>query len=74
MAEGTLEITIYNQDAPTMVPDTTTFSLQDVVDVILPSGGDTLQDCFNESTDMDFDATYKGSKNSLYNFRNYNRV
>lgn len=52
------------------VPDTNTFSLQDVVDV-LPGSQNSLQDCFDDAIDDFFDPTYKGSKNSLYNFRNY---
>ena len=69
--EGTLEITISNQTVLTKVPDTTTFSLRDVCDVVQPSGGDTLVDCFNEAVSGLFDANYSGSKNSLLNFRNY---
>jgi hypothetical protein len=50
------------------VPDTTTFTLQDVVNVI---GGTSLGYCITNSVDSYFDATYKGSKNDLYCFRNY---
>ena len=52
------------------VHDTNTFSLQDVVYVI-PGAQTSLQDCFDDSDDEFFDPTYKGSKTSLYNFRNY---
>lgn len=52
------------------VPNTTTFSLQDVVDEVNPTTDD-LQDCFNDANSDYFDSTYSGSKNSLYNFRNY---
>jgi hypothetical protein len=72
MAEGTLEITISNQSTATSVPDTNSFSLMDVIDVVQPSGGNSLSDCFNEATGASFDADYEGSKNSLLNFRNYN--
>jgi len=52
------------------VPDTTTFSLQNVVDVVNPTTDD-LSDCFSDGNSSYYDATYSGSKNSLYNFRNY---
>ena len=52
------------------VPDTSTFGLQDVVDVVVPSSN-TLQTCFDESADDGFDSLYKESKNKLSNFRNY---
>jgi hypothetical protein len=69
--EGTLEITISNQTAPTGVPDTTNFSLRDVVDVVQPSSGDTLMQCFADADSGLFDQTYEGAKDSLLNFRNY---
>jgi len=56
------------------VPNTTTFSLQDVYDVVHSHASGTatnLQSCFDNSIDAYFDVNYKGSKNSLYNFRNY---
>ena len=53
------------------VPNTNTFSLQDVVDEVSPTV-DSLSSCFTASIDSYFDATYKGSKNKLSNFRNYN--
>lgn len=52
------------------VPDTSTFSLQDVVDEVNPSS-DTLQESFNDSIDINFDPSWMGSKNRLSNFRNY---
>ena len=52
------------------VPNTTTFSLQDVVVEVNPTTAD-LQDCFNDATDSYFNSSYSGSKNSLLNFRDY---
>jgi len=56
------------------VPNTTTFSLTDVVAEL--GGGETsLQDCFNNSTTDNFDPNYNNntyaSPNSLLRFRNY---
>lgn len=57
--------------APTVtVPNTTTFSLQDVVDAVNPTTDD-LVDCFADADSGQFDPTYEGSKDRLYNFRNY---
>lgn len=56
------------------VPNTTTFSLQDVYNVVHSHASGTstnLQSCFNNAVSSYFDATYFGSKNSLLNFRNY---
>lgn len=50
------------------VPNTTTFSLQDVVNV---TGGTSLSAAFTNSVDAYFDVAYKGSKDNLLNFRNY---
>ena len=50
------------------VPDTSTFSLLDVVNVV---GGSSLLEAIILSNDSYFDPAYKGSKNSLYCFRNY---
>ena len=50
------------------VPNTNTFSLQDVVGVV---GGTSLTQAFSNSVDAYFDPTYKGSKDRLSNFRNY---
>ena len=54
---------IYGQS----VPNTSTFTLQDVVAV---TGGTSLTSAFANATGT-FDPAYVGSKNSLYNFRNY---
>ena len=50
------------------VPNTATFSLQNVVDIV---GGTNLTQAFANSVDVLFDPAYKGAKNNLYNFRNY---
>jgi hypothetical protein len=50
------------------VPDTTTFSLQDVVNVV---GGTGLVAAHNNAVNGAFDPTYKGSQNQLDDFRNY---
>lgn len=53
------------------VPDTNTFSLDDVRVVLgLPPGISLIQ-CFANADDAGFDPAYEGSKNSLLNFRNY---
>lgn len=52
------------------VPDTNTFSLQDVVDII-PGVQTSLQDCFDDALADLFDPAYEGSKDALLNFRNY---
>ena len=50
------------------VPNTGTFSLQDVTNV---TGGNSLSEAFGNSVDRYFDFRYKGNKRSLSNFRNY---
>lgn len=55
------------------VPDTETFSLQDVVNVVGPSSNDLVQ-CFADAYSDGFDPLYEGSKNNLLNFRNYEHV
>ena len=55
------------------VPDTTTFTLQDVVTEINPTTDD-LADCFADATAACFDSSYSGSKDNLLNFRNYGAV
>jgi len=55
------------------VPNTSTFTLQDVVNEVNPTTDD-LADCFADANAAGFDATYEGSKNQLLNFRNYNAV
>tara|TARA_R110002153_G_scaffold274081_2_gene447079 strand:+ start:21 stop:995 length:975 start_codon:yes stop_codon:yes gene_type:complete len=52
------------------VPDTTTFTLQNVVTEVNPTTDD-LVDCFADADSNKFDSTYEGSKNQLLNFRNY---
>ena len=52
------------------VPDTTTFTLQNVVDVVNPTTDD-LVDCFSDAFTLKFDTNYSGSKDQLLNFRNY---
>lgn len=52
------------------VPNTNTFSLQDVVDEVNPTTDD-LVDCFADAVASKFDPAYSGSKNQLLNFRNY---
>jgi len=53
------------------VPNTTDFSLADVIAAVLPSSND-LQECFNDAVDDAFDSTYgPGNKSNLLQFRNY---
>jgi len=52
------------------VPNTTTFDLQTVVNVVNPTTDD-LVDSFADAVASKFDSTYSGSKNQLLNFRNY---
>ena len=52
------------------VPNTTTFSLQDVVNEIVPETND-LVNCFDNAFESSFDPLYKGNKDNLLNFRNY---
>jgi len=54
----------------TTVPDTDTFTLQDVVDVVNPTTDD-LVDCIADADPLGWDPAYEGSKNNLLNFRNY---
>lgn len=53
------------------VPDTTTFSLQDVITELGLSNTSSLRDCFTNAVAGQFDPTYEGSKDRLSNFRNY---
>ena len=55
------------------VPNTTTFTLQNVVDTVNPSTDD-LTDCFSDAVASLFDSSYEGSKNQLLNFRNYGNL
>jgi len=52
------------------VPNTTTFTLQNVEDEVNPTTDD-LVDCFADAVASKFDPNYEGSKNQLLNFRNY---
>ena len=53
------------------VPDTNTFSLQDVVNEINPTTDD-LQDCINDAVAGDYDPTYyTAPATNLLEFRNY---
>jgi hypothetical protein len=52
------------------VPNTTTFTLQNVCDAINPSTED-LVDCFSDAIPVYFNPAYSGSKNSLLNFKDY---
>ncbi len=52
------------------VPNTTTFTLQNVVNEVNPTTDD-LVDCFADATNSSFDSNYSGDKNNLLNFRNY---
>ena len=51
------------------VPNTTTFTLQNVVDVV--DNDDNLVGVFNDAVASKFDPAYSGVKNNLLNFRNY---
>ncbi len=53
-----------------VVPNTTDFTLQDVVDAVNPTTGD-LVDCFSDAVDGYFDSRYKGSKDNMLDFQNY---
>ena len=55
------------------VPDTTTFTLQNVVTEVNPTTND-LVDCFADAIAAKFDSAYSGSKNQLLNFRNYGAI
>ena len=55
------------------VPNTTTFTLQNVVDAVNPTTDD-LVDSFADAVSSKFDSDYEGSKNQLLNFRNYDGV
>tara|TARA_R110002049_G_scaffold231127_1_gene403363 strand:- start:6683 stop:7051 length:369 start_codon:yes stop_codon:yes gene_type:complete len=53
------------------VPNTNTFSLQDVVNEVSPTTND-LVSCFADAIASKFDSAYEQSKNQLDDFRNYN--
>ena len=52
------------------VPDTTTFTFQNVVDEVNPTTDDLIS-CFSTAISPFFNTTYEGSKNNLLNFRDY---
>ena len=53
------------------VPNTTTFTLQNVVDVVNPTTDD-LEACFDDAVAGDFDSSYgPGDESNLLQFRNY---
>ena len=56
------------------VPDTDTFSLQDVCDQFTKNPPDDLVDCFSVASSAEFDPNYEGSKDRLSNFRNYGGI
>lgn len=56
------------------VPNTTTFSLEDVRTELALGATTSLSACFTASVDASFDVLYKGSKNQLDDFRNYGAV
>ena len=53
------------------VPDTNTFSLQDVCNQFPKNPPDDLVDCFSRANSSNFDPSYEGNKDRLSNFRNY---
>ena len=55
------------------VPDTYTFSLQDVVDSVNPTTDD-LVDSFDDSNEYYFDPDYVGTYNDMKEFRNYGLI
>jgi uncharacterized protein (TIGR02145 family) len=79
--EGTLEITISNQTAPTGVPDSDDFTLRDICNVIQPPVN-SLRNCFITAGATifasghvtGFDPAYEGNHDRLSNFRNYQLV
>ncbi|MCE5347166.1 MAG: hypothetical protein LLG13_12895 [Bacteroidales bacterium] len=54
------------------VPNTNTFSEQDVKDEI--GSGSSLVELFTLSSNIGFDGIYKGDKDRLTNFRNYTHI
>jgi len=57
------------------IPDTTTFSLQDVITEFALAPDEGLVECFAEAVAGDFDSSHNpnadGTDNNLLNFRNY---
>lgn len=56
------------------VPDTNSFSLDNVRVELGLSEPTSLTACFSSANSSGFDSAYSGSKNSLYNFRNYSHI
>ncbi len=52
------------------VPNTNTFSLQDVRANIIEAPNNLIS-CFNGAIASEFDPAYEGNKDRLSNFRNY---
>jgi hypothetical protein len=55
------------------VPNTSSFSLQDVVNEINPSSK-SLSGCFSSARSAGFVSSYSGAKDRLSNFRGYTHV
>lgn len=55
------------------IPNTTTFSLSDVITEVNPATP-TLSSCFAAAVNASFDPSYAGVKDRLSNFRNYGTV
>ncbi|HDZ14564.1 hypothetical protein LCGC14_1114230 [marine sediment metagenome] len=55
------------------VPNTTTFTLQNVIDE-LGTAANSLQQCFIDSVYDNFDPAYRGDLNNLLCFRNYDKL
>lgn len=56
------------------VPDTTDFTLADVVAAVLPSSNDLIE-CFEDAVDGAFDSSYgPGDESNLLQFRNYGNI
>jgi len=57
------------------VPNTDTFTLDDVLQELRLGDGNSLQDCFVKAISSSFDTNYNpnsdGTDNNLLNFRNY---
>jgi len=55
------------------VPDTTSFTLQQVVNAVQPAI-DSLTGCFADAVASKFDPAYSGTKTNQLNFRNYGAI
>jgi uncharacterized protein (TIGR02145 family) len=57
-----------------IVPNTNTFTLQNVNTAVIPSSA-KLSECFADGgVKENYDSSYRGSKDRLSNFRNYNNI